>query len=143
MAVDLVYIAEVDPARHALTLNQLQRETFPADEKVKPDHGFWWLATYARIPVAFCAMSHVESWEYTGYLSRVGVMPSHRGQGLQRRLMRACERKAKSLGWARIISSTYNNPASANNFIALGYRCYEPQTRWGADGTVYWIKELG
>jgi GNAT superfamily N-acetyltransferase len=138
-----VRITEVDGARHALTLARLQQETFPADEKVSPKEGFWWLATDARIPVAFVGLQHVQSWEYTGYISRVGVMPSHRGLGLQRRLMRACERKARDLGWGRLISSTYNNPPSANNFIALGYRSYEPGVRWGADGTVYWIKELG
>jgi GNAT superfamily N-acetyltransferase len=137
-----VRIVEVDGPKEVLVIRRLQEETFPMDEKVSSDDGFWWLAKDGDKVVGFCGMTHVESWPYTGYVSRVGVLPSHRGKGLQRRLMRACERKAKQLGWGRLISSTYNNPPSTNNFISLGYKSYEPASRWGADGTVYWIKEL-
>ena len=84
----------------------------------------------------------METWEKTGYLSRVGVLSSHRGKGVAKRLMRVCEQKAKRLGWVRMISTTYNNPPSANNFIALGYRTYEPHTRWGAPDTIYWRKDF-
>lgn len=137
-----IRIVEVDGAKYALTIRKMQEDTFPSDEKVSGDEGFWWLAFDGPTPVAFCGMTHVESWPYTGYISRVGVLPSHRGKGLQKRLMRACERKAKELGWARLISSTYNNPPSTNNFIALDYKAYEPEARWGADGTNYWLKDL-
>ena len=135
-------IVEIDCKKHAFTILRMQQETFPNDEKVSADEGFWWFAYDGKTVVGFCGMTHVESWPYTGYISRVGVLPSHRGKGLQRRLMRACERKARDLGWGRLISSTYNNPPSTNNFILLGYKAYEPTIRWGADGTNYWIKEL-
>jgi GNAT superfamily N-acetyltransferase len=138
-----IRIKEVDGKKFAVQLLRLQKETFPCDEKETPDEGFWWIAYDGDSAIGFAGMTHVNSWDYTGYISRVGVLPSHRGKKLQQRLMRACERKAKQLGWARLISSTYNNPPSANNFIALGYRCYEPEQRWAADGTVYWKKELG
>jgi GNAT superfamily N-acetyltransferase len=137
-----VRIKEVDGQRQALTLSQLQRETFIVAEHIPTNKGFWWLAIDGCLPVGFVCIEHIDEWQYTGYLSRVGVLPSHRGHGLQKRLMQACERKARQLGWARIISSTYNNPNSANNFIRCGYRCYQPEWCWGADGTVYWIKDL-
>lgn len=137
-----IKILEVDGKKHAFSILRLQEETFPYDDKTSADEGFWWLAYDGKAIVAFVQMTHVESWPYTGYISRVGVLPSHRGKGLQKRLMRACERKAKQLGWTRMISTTYNNPPSTNNFIALGYKTYEPNIRWGADGTNYWVKEL-
>jgi GNAT superfamily N-acetyltransferase len=137
-----VSIRLVDAARQEFTLTRMQKEIFPSDSKAPCDEGFWWLAMDGDTPVAFACLTDVPSWPESGYISRVGVMPSHRGKKLQRRLMRACERKAKSMGWVRIISTTLNNPPSANNFIACGYKTYEPAARWGWTDTIYWLKEL-
>jgi GNAT superfamily N-acetyltransferase len=135
-------VREVFGPDHEFELIRLQKETFPSDSKVACIEGFWWLATEDGRPVGFACMTDVATWPGSGYLSRVGVMPSHRGKGIQRKLMRACEGKAKRLGWERMISTTYNNPPSANNFIKLGYRTYEPASRWGYADTIYWLKEL-
>ncbi len=137
-----VVIRQVDGAAQEFTLSRLQKETFPADGKAPCTEGYWWLALDGNTPIGFACMTSVSTWADTGYISRVGVMPSHRGQGIQRRLMRACEKKAKVIGWRRIISTTLNNPPSANNFIACGYRTYEPQSRWGWTDTIYWLKDL-
>jgi hypothetical protein len=56
--------------------------------------------------------------------------------------MRAIEREARRTYRSAVISTTYSNPPSANNFIRLGYRMYSPQAPWGCDGTCYWIKPL-
>lgn len=130
-------VREVFGPDHEFELMRLQKETFPADGKVACIDGYWWMAFDGDKAVGFSCMTDVQTWDKTGYISRVGVMPAYRGKGLQRRLMKVCERKAKRLGWARLISTTYNNPPSANNFIALGYRTYEPQARWGASDTIY------
>lgn len=121
----------------------LQLETLPADPLVNPvEGGYWWLVFDGVHPVAYLGLTPVESWGKTGYVARVGVLPAYRGQKLQQRLLRVCERKAKAVGWQRLISTTYNNPPSANSFIACGYRTYEPAGRWGADDTIYWLKEI-
>jgi GNAT superfamily N-acetyltransferase len=138
----MLTIREVFGPEHEFHLLRLQKDTFPADPKIACIEGYWWIAYDDGKPVGFSCLADVPSWESTGYLSRVGVLPSHRGQGLARRLMRVCEQKAKKLGWARMISTTYCNPPSANNFIALRYRTYEPQSRWGAPDTIYWVKSL-
>lgn len=126
----------------AALLAWFQLETMPADPVVEPDEGHWWIAYDGSNPVAFVGMTDVEGWPRTGYVARVGVLPSHRGQGLQKRLLAVCERRGRELGLERLISTTYNNPPSANSFIARQYRTYEPQQRWGADDTIYWIKSL-
>jgi GNAT superfamily N-acetyltransferase len=78
----------------------------------------------------------------TGYLCRAGVLESHRGRGLQKRLIRVRERKARKLGWTHVVTDTYENPASANSLIKCGFRSYLPRNPWGAKGVAYWIKRL-
>jgi hypothetical protein len=62
------------------------------------------------------------------------------GNGLQLRLMRALESRARHNGWSAVVSDTTDNLASANNFIRAGYRLYQPQTPWAWGNTLYWRK---
>jgi hypothetical protein len=41
-----------------------------------------------------------------------------------------------------IITDTSDNPSSANNLIACGYRIYRPTEPWGFNHTIYWTKDL-
>lgn len=77
-----------------------------------------------------------------GYFSRVGVLRKYTGSGLQLRLMRALESRARQNGWSAVVSDTTDNLASANNFIRAGYRLYQPQTPWGWPNTLYWRKAI-
>lgn len=118
----------------------LQLETLPGDPVIESSEGYWWIAYDGSIPAAFVGMTDVESWRNTGYVARVGVLPDYRGNGLQKRLLAVCERKAKAIGLKQLISTTYRNPPSANSFVARRYKTYEPEVRWGAEDTIYWIK---
>lgn len=129
------------PKMNSLLL-YMQLETLPADETIDPADGHWWLIKRGSQPVAFLGMTRVDDQAHWGYIARVGVLPEFRGKGLQKHLMRVAERKARQLGWARLISTTLNNPPSANSFIACGYKTYEPQGPWGYTGTIYWFKDL-
>jgi len=62
--------------------------------------------------------------------------------GLQLRLMRALESRARHNGWSCIVSDTTDNLASANNFIRAGYRLYQPQDPWAWPNTLYWRKSI-
>jgi hypothetical protein len=62
--------------------------------------------------------------------------------GLQLRLMRALESRARHNGWSCIVSDTTDNLASANNFIRAGYRLYQPQHPWAWPNTLYWRKSI-
>ena len=127
---------------NAEMLFSLQRRILPSDEALDPGKGFWWIVFDGAEPVAFAALRSVPSWSRTGYMARCGVLPAYRGRGIQRSLLTVREKMARRLGMVRIISTTYNNPASANNLIARGYRTYEPIQRWGAKETIYWVKNL-
>lgn len=73
---------------------------------------------------------------------RAGVAPAYQGQGLQKRLIRIRERFARKQGMNWLITSTYANMRSANNLISCGFRIFEPTLEWGAEGTIYWSKQL-
>jgi GNAT superfamily N-acetyltransferase len=120
----------------------LQAQLFPQDEALEPIDGYWWVTWDGDVPAAFAAMRHVPSWPNTFYMARCGVLTKYRGMGLQRKMLTLRERMARDLGARRLITTTYRNPKSANNLIARGFLTYEPQTRWGAADTIYWIKDL-
>ena len=77
-----------------------------------------------------------------GYLKRAGVRLPHRGQGLQRRFVRVREAQARREGFSALVTDTSDNPSSANNLIACGYRIYRPDEPWGFPHTIYWFKDL-
>lgn len=129
------------PKNNAI-LQFLQLETLPYDPLVDPAEGYWWLVRKGSHPVAYLGMTKVNDQPDWGYIARVGVMPDCRGKGIQKHLMRVAERHARRIGWTRLISTTLNNPPSANSFIACGYRTYEPEGPWGYTGTIYWYKDL-
>lgn len=130
-----------DPATAALLLH-LQCKILPLDNALKSNKGFWWIAYDGDLPVGFAAMSPSHRWDDTGYLSRSGVVPSHRGNGLQKRLLQVRERKARELGWKWLITDTRCNPPSSNSLIARGFRLYEPSRPWGHTDALYWRKAL-
>jgi GNAT superfamily N-acetyltransferase len=103
--------------------------------------GTWWISWEEGKPIAFIGVEPVKSWHKSIYICRVGVVATHRGRGIQAFLMNKVVKAAEGM-YERIISSTYENPASANSFIKCKFKTYLPQTAWGAAGTIYWIKEL-
>ena len=62
--------------------------------------------------------------------------------GLQLRLMRAVEARARLNGWCSVISDTTDNMHSANNFIRAGYRLFSPRNPWAWPNTLYWRKDV-
>jgi GNAT superfamily N-acetyltransferase len=125
------------------TLADLHRLTF-FDGASMPEfeQGFWWLAFCNTAPVAFAGIVASTCADNAGYFCRVGVLKKHSGRGLQLRLMRALESRARQIGWDAVVSDTTNNLASANNFIRAGYRLYQPPYPWAWSNTLYWYKSL-
>jgi GNAT superfamily N-acetyltransferase len=96
----------------------------------------------AGIPDAgfFVVRKRVLATLVAGYVCRVGVLKEHCGHGIQLRLMRAMEARARRNGWKCMVSDTTRNIPSANNFIRAGYRLYLPQYPWAFPDTLYWRK---
>lgn len=137
-------VREIDATihRYAVLLHWLQLEILPADTPCSTQEGWWWLATDDGHPLGFAGLVQSSQWSDTGYLCRAGVLEKARGNGLQKRLIQARERKARALGWKWLVTDTYENPASANSLISCGFRMFKPSNPWGADGVCYWKKAI-
>ena len=135
-------IREVDGPNAAEAIEQMHNVCMPEVE-LPPMDGYWWLAYRGREPVAYASLHPSLRYRNVGYLSIVGVLPSARGNALQRRLIKVREAKAKKLGWDILITDTIpENPASSNNLIKCGYVTYVPERPWKVDGALYWRKYL-
>lgn len=121
---------------------KLHKLCFPVDKVLEPISGYWWIVLYQGEIVGFCAMRQSKRWSDCGYLWRAAVHPDHRGRGLQKRMIKAREKKAREIGWEHMISDTNQNPQSANNLIKSGYKMYDPTWPYGIDSTCYWTKKL-
>lgn len=129
--------------KYAGTIRKLHQQTFGGTaDMVDPCVGWWWLVFDGAVPVAFAGMVKSEWGSCRGYLVRVGVLKSHRGAGLQSKLISTRERKARKLGFTSLVSDTTDNVPSANNLIRKGFELYEPVIRYGMSNTDYWKKDL-
>ena len=133
-------------------IEQMDRVCFPFDKA----YGFtWdknvsWIAIGERgddynredIPVAYLSAHPLRNGVW--FFSRVGVMPSHRGQGLQRKLMTAMERHGRKEGWREIVTYCVGrNAHSIANILEAGYRTYEPRKSYVGWQCVHMRKRLG
>lgn len=137
-------IREVDGGEYADVLTELHEACFDGTA-AQPDYdaGHWWLAYDERKEaIGFAGITPSSLDEYTGYLKRAGVLEEHRGHGLQKRLIRVREARAKKNGWLRIVTDCTDNPNSANNLYRAGYRMLRPHYGWAFSDTLYWTKTL-
>lgn len=142
-------VREVDASDEEISdiihdFNNTAHPKFPVlkEEELEGPNCYWWLAYLGNEPVAFAGVVPSRLYPNAGYLKRSGVLPAHRGHGLQLRFFRAREAKARKIGWTALVSETVlENIHSANNFIRAGYRMFEPKERWARD-SIYWRKVL-
>jgi GNAT superfamily N-acetyltransferase len=120
-------------------LTLLQKTCLPADRIYPITKGYWYVVyTQNSEAVGFGGIVPSSRWADTMYLCRAGITRAHQGRGLQKRLLRARIRKAKTLGMNWVITDTNQNPASANNLISIGFRMFEPSEPWGFKTALYW-----
>jgi RimJ/RimL family protein N-acetyltransferase len=118
---------------------------FPHDDRVNPDGSLWWIVWHGKTPVAYAGMRLCKDPRNLGlaFLNRAGVVPGHRGRGLQKRLIRARVAAARGLAVNELVSYCMNyNVASINSLVNCGFRFYLPATKWGGTAAVYLCKPL-
>jgi len=130
--------------RIAETLRDLHDQTFGDHApQIEPEtSGHWWIAYHGNEPIGFAGIRRTTTDPKAAYLERSGVLPWHRGRGLQVRLIRARERFAMTMGWDMTFSDTTNNCPSANSLIKAGYKLFDPKEPWAFPHSLYWFKEL-
>jgi GNAT superfamily N-acetyltransferase len=118
---------------------------FPHDDRITTADSLWWIVWHGKQPVGYAGLRLCQAKQNLGlaFLCRVGVIPAHRGRGLQKRLIHARDRAARQLAVNEIVTYCvpWNCP-SVNSLIACGYKFYRPGTKWGGAGAVYLRKAL-
>src|SRR5690348_180707 len=112
-----VNVFDDDIADTIRDLNRTTDATFPklSNPELEGYNCYWWLGYYGDEPIAFSGLVPSRLYPDTGYLKRSGVLPKHRGHGLQLRFFRAREAKAKKVGWTALVSESTDRVHSANN----------------------------
>lgn len=126
----------------AALIREMQLVCIPNAPRYPFEDAYWWIAEEDGQCVAFAGYAPSQQWANTIYLCRAGVIPVARGQGLQKKLIRARLQHAKRHGAEWAVTDTRRNPASANSLIACGFRMYTPQHPWGFTDACYWRKSL-
>lgn len=137
-----VTIRRVNGVEAAHDLYSMQEACLPSDAPADCSRGYWWVATDDDEPVAFAGLYRSTQWDDAVYLVRAGVMPSHRGIGLQKRLIRVRCTFAKRRGYRWAITDTTLNPPSANSLISCGFQTFTASKPWGPKGAIYFRKRL-
>lgn len=135
-------VRRVDGVEHRGALDVLQHLALPCDKPADTRRGFWWVAEVRGEPAAFAGMYPSAQWGDAFYLCRAGVLPEFRGQGLQKRLIRARAEFARRAGARWLITDTTANPPSVNSLVCCGFRLYEPARPWANNRALYWRKAL-
>ena len=141
----MTYVIEAIPAvgGYVDAIQRMDRVCFPGSGPVSFDGAFWWFALDEdKVPVGYASLSYFPTGN--AFLSRSGVLPKARGNGLQRRLVRARERQARRDGYERVVTYTsVTNVHSSNTLIDCGYTLYIPPYEWGLKGAIYWERKIG
>ena len=140
-AIRIRRVAKLTP-EIAAELHDLDARCFPVDSRERTDRDLWWLA-YEGTRVVGYAGARVWEPDQALYLHRAGVLPEARGQGLQRRLIRARVQYARRLGLIRAYTYTAAwNVRSSNNLAACGFRLWRPARPWGGKNCLYYYKRI-
>ena len=140
-------IREVDATDPAIAqvlhdFNALEPRYFPPLSHKHFSEGYWWIVYHCSEAVAMCGLVPNIPFEWCGYLKRCYVVPEHRGNGLQERLIGIRELKAKDLGWEMLVTDCHHdNKASYNSLCRKGYSITHPEQPWSAN-SIYFAKRL-
>ena len=133
-------------------VERMDRLCFPLDTPPTFAGASWHIGWEGEEPACYCAWKPVDQdGTPVGFLYRGGVLPAHRGHGLQREMIRL--RETEMLQQRIAVSVTYTDAdgaASMRSLIAEGYRPYAPTPtttlsglgRLGRVGFVHWRKKL-
>ena len=154
----MIKLRKARPSDHAAIL-KMDGVCFPGDERIEIGDDSWWVAVDPS--GSHVGYAGAQAWQGTErggvktealFIVRTGVIPSARGNGLQRRFIRAIVAHGKRLGVDEIWSYTaHSNTARMNGLIRSGFATWLPHT-WGGwwrpwrpdgeNGWVYWRRVI-
>lgn len=138
-------VVKVDSSHEnvAAVIRGMHAQCFPHFE-LQQMYGDWWIAyDHNKSPVAFAGLWAALTTPGAGYLCRSGVLPSGRGHGLQRRLIKVREKEARRKRWTALLSDVDpGNAPSMNNLYACGFRAFTPSKPWMKDEPWVYLRKI-
>lgn len=127
----------VNRCKDLTLVRRLAQQVFdPSDIPAKLDGSHWFVAWEKGVPLAFGGIAFWSNGK--AFLSLAGVLPEHRGRGLQKRLIKARIAYARKWGVRQVVTYTVvNNPESMRSLIRCGMLPYTPKTPWVGKRVVY------
>jgi ribosomal protein S18 acetylase RimI-like enzyme len=136
--IRLVYSPGENKPEILETVAKLDNTLFSGCSLEASNKNYWWFVFDSdNNVIGYAGMVYLTDEKY-GYFSRAGILASHRGNNLHKRLITARIKKAKKIGGEGVL--TYVRPtnnASMNSLIARGFRLYTPPRRWAGTEFVY------
>lgn len=121
---------------------QLWKRVAPRDTW-EYDDCWHWIAYDNKTPVGFASSRKVYSRENWGYIAACGVLASHRGHGLMRKLVARVAKHAREQGWDGVLTYVaLNNIPSMISLLRSGFRFYLPEEHWVGDEFHYMLKRF-
>jgi hypothetical protein len=99
----------------------------------------WWVMLDQGEIVAYCGSIYSKG---ICIFNRAWVKKSHRGQRIQRRMIKTRIKAASTFCHIAITYTTLDNFPSANNLISCGFRLYLPEYSYGGSDKLYFQKLL-
>jgi ribosomal protein S18 acetylase RimI-like enzyme len=121
-------------------LDWLDFQCFPGDDLYSKRKCYWWIVYKGTKPIAFAGLKPYDNGE--GFMCRVGVLPGHRGRGLQKQLLILREVKARELGLTDLFTYTLLVAASIKSLLSAGYEIYPPEHEYAGEEVLYFRKTL-
>jgi len=125
---------------------RLDKAIFAGSPKVELTDAWWWLVRNDEgKPIAFAGMrpAIMDCHKGMAYMVRSGVIKSERGQGIQKKLIKARINLARRLGFSAVVTYVMDwNLASANSLIGCGFKLYKPKVQYYGKDVFYFRKAL-
>jgi GNAT superfamily N-acetyltransferase len=145
---------KIVPSKNYALIRSLEDRAMPNEGFEGPEDGnIYWLVRNCdtNVPVGYCSIRPTQfDPKHTAFLSRAAVLPSARGKGLQRRMIRVRVAWAKRHGYTRLVTyASTLNPPSIMNLMREGFKPYvpdevgdPPMEAWAGYDSVYFQLEL-
>jgi GNAT superfamily N-acetyltransferase len=122
-------------------VKKLIKRIMPRD-KLDLSQNICWLVKEGDFPVGFCTLKLLPR-ENAVFLSLSGVLPSHRGNGIQRRMIHVRCVWAANHGYDMALTYTLkDNHPSIASLIKSGFHFYHPENAWVGRDVHYFQKDL-
>lgn len=117
-------------------IRELDNTFFSASPIQNIEESVWWVAYDGKTPVGYAGLRQLKH-EPGVFFCRAGVVESHRGRGIHRRLIRVRIRWARRHNLYCLTYTAHWNTKSANNLIDMGFRVINPSYEWGLPKSIY------